>query len=132
MSDQEMLIEELLMLDGRERLEWLMERGAQLQPMPAHLRQVQHVIAGCISTTLYVARVDRDTLYIYGESNSRVMAGVIHTMQLFFSGLTPAEVLREGIRWPEAIGLYDLLTPQRRAAVEQIVTRTLRACEVVR
>ena len=98
--------------------------GDTLPPMPDAMRTAEHLIHGCISTTWFVCLQDSaGLLRIYGESNSSVLRGVISEMHYILDAQPAATTNADDITWHRDTGLMDHLTPQRQAAVTQMLQR---------
>lgn len=103
--------------------------GSTLPPMPDAMRKPEHLIHGCLSTTYFVAQQDEQgRLRIYGESNSSVLRGVISEMHYILDAQPAATTNADDITWHRDTGLMDHLTPQRQAAVTQMIERIRVEC----
>ena len=89
-----------------------------------------HLIAGCISRTVFRAAFDPDGIIrIVGDSQSIVMKGVISLMADALSDGDAKTIKEVGITWVNEAGLLDMLTPQRQGAIRQMAERIYRACD---
>lgn len=104
----------------------LTDAGTKLSPMPDRFRKPEHLITGCLSQTYFgYARNNIGRIYIYGESQSTTLEGVIYYLQQYFNGVVIDHSLDKPT-WHYDSGLMAHLTPQRQQAVLQMIDRCSR------
>ena len=126
---QQAIIEGLYICGGKtDVMQYLSLIGEDL---PTFDIPEQYTIAGCLSRTYFRAYIDNEHLFqIEGASQSVIMRGVIQIMRECFCNYSPEEVHAAGVFWVRDSRLLDMLTPQRQAAIKQMIERINRVCEV--
>ena len=103
--------------DAPARLAWLIER-ARLRPMlPAELRLDRHLVEGCLSKLWFVTEYRDGRCWFRCESDSLVVKSVAGLLCDFYSGHTPAEIVKHPPAFLGAVGLPHYLTPNRRSTM---------------
>jgi cysteine desulfuration protein SufE len=107
----------------QERFTYIIECGDSLSAeCPQAL--LPYRIAGCQSRSCFMTETWGDThLHVAGWSNSCVMRGLIALILEMFEGVTMEELRATDIDFHTKSGLTDNLTPQRRAALAEIINR---------
>lgn len=109
-------------------MEYLSMAGQDLHPT---ILGQEHLIAGCISRTVFKVDFDQEgIIHIAGDSQSVVMKGVISLMADALNDCDAATIKEVGITWVNDAGIMELLTPQRQGAIRQMAERIYRACDV--
>ena len=113
--------------DKHEMMEYLSMVGQDLHPT---ILGQEHLIAGCISRTVFKVDFDPEgIIHIAGDSQSVIMKGVISLMADALNDCDAAVIKEVGITWVNDAGLLDMLTPQRQGAIRQMAERIYRACD---
>jgi len=106
--------------DAPARLAWLIER-ARLRPMlPAELRLDRHLVEGCLSKLWFVTEYRDGRCWFRCESDSLVVKSVAGLLCDFYSGHTPAEIVKHPPAFLGAVGLPHYLTPNRRSTMGRV------------
>ena len=113
--------------DKHAMMEYLSMVGQDFQPT---ILGQDHLIAGCISRTVFRVSFDQDGfIHIAGDSQSMIMKGVISLMADALNDCDAETIKEVGITWVNDAGLLDMLTPQRQGAIRQMAERIYRACD---
>ena len=113
--------------DKHEMMDYLSMVGQDFHPT---MLGSDHLIAGCISRTVFKVDFDQEgIIHIAGDSQSVVMKGVISRMADALSDGDAKTIKEVGITWVNEAGLLDMLTPQRQGAIRQMAERIYRACD---
>lgn len=130
----EQILEDFAFLDDpRDRMDFLMERGAGLPPFDADARTSEHLVPGCASQVWVTVRLVGDALEVRADADSRLVRGLAAIVVALYDGKTVAEALGTD---PEAVferlDLARQITPQRRNGLYGMVRRIRRAAEDLR
>lgn len=106
-----------------EKFNYLLELGEALFPMPSHLKTPLNAISGCQSHTYFYASLIDDKLVIHGWSNSAILSGIIEMIRMLFNDVPVQQVRETPINFHTLIALPENLTPNRAAALQQMIDR---------
>ena len=120
---QEAIIEEFKTLDGdRERmLTYIMELGERLEPMHALHKSENNIIKGCMSKVWLAHTRQHDRLFFTGDSNTAITKGLISLLFRVLSGQKQEDIIRETLYFAGAIGMAQLIGPQRSSGFANMV-----------
>jgi sulfur transfer protein SufE len=134
MNKQQLINQQTIVAEGLKSagdkhaiMEYLAMVGQDFHPT---MLGSDHLIAGCISRTVFKVDFDQDGfIHIAGDSQSMIMKGVISLMADALNDCNAETIKEVGITWVDSIGLLDMLTPQRQGAIRQMAERIYRACD---
>jgi cysteine desulfuration protein SufE len=92
----EELVEEFDFLDERDRTQYIIELGDELEDMPDDLKIEENRVQGCLSNVWMVARVeqgDRPVITFVADSDSVIVRGLVAIALSLCSGRTAAEIV---------------------------------------
>ena len=123
------IVEEFTALDGRERLQLLLEYAEELPPLPARYaehRDLLERVPEC-QTPLFLAveADDKGTVHLFFEAppespTTRGFAGILHAG---LDGLSADEVLATPAEFSSQLGLQDLVSPLRLRGLAAMLAR---------
>ena len=90
------LVEEFEDLDDRDRTQFIIELGDELEEMPEELKTEENRVQGCLSNVWLVPRVgsgDPPVLNFVADSDSVIVRGLIAIALSLCSGRTGPEIL---------------------------------------
>lgn len=119
------LVEEFDLLgDWEGRIEYVIELGKGLAPLPEEDRTEAHKVPGCAAQVWLSVRREGDRLAFAADSDSALSKGNIALLLKLYSGRTPAEILAFDARAAlERLGLPSALTRQRANGLNAMVGR---------
>lgn len=119
------LVEEFDLLgDWEGRIEYVIELGKGLAPLPDADRTEAHKVPGCAAQVWLAVRRDGDRLAFAADSDSALSKGNIALLLRLYSGRTPAEILAFDARAAlDRLGLPSALTRQRANGLNAMVGR---------
>ena len=123
------LVEEFDLLgDWEPRIEYVIELGKGLAPLPDHARVEANKVPGC-AAQVWLAVERRDgRLWFTADSDSAISKGNIALLLGLYSGRTPAEILAFDARAAlDRLGLEQALTRQRANGLNSMVGRIRQA-----
>jgi len=119
------LVEEFDLLgDWEGRIEYVIDLGKGLAPLPDADRTEAHKVAGCAAQVWLATRREGDRLIFAADSDSALSKGNIALLLRLYSGRTPAEILAFDARAAlDRLGLPSALTRQRANGLNAMVGR---------
>ena len=119
------LIEEFDLLgDWEGRIEYVIELGKGLDPLPDADRTEDRKVPGCAAQVWLAMRREGDRLMFVADSDSALSKGNIALLLKLYSGRTPAEILGFDARAAlDRLGLPSALTRQRANGLNSMVGR---------
>jgi cysteine desulfuration protein SufE len=119
------LVEEFDLLgDWEGRIEYVIELGKALAPLPEADRTEANKVPGCAAQVWLAVRRDGDRLHFLADSDSALSKGNIALLLRLYSGRAPAEILAFDARAAlDRLGLPSALTRQRANGLNAMVGR---------
>jgi cysteine desulfuration protein SufE len=119
------LVEEFDLLgDWEGRIEYVIDLGKGLAPLPDADRTEAHKVPGCAAQVWLAVRRDGDRLSFAADSDSALSKGNIALLLKLYSDRTPAEILGFDARAAlDRLGLPSALTRQRANGLNSMVGR---------
>jgi cysteine desulfuration protein SufE len=123
------IVEDFQMLQGREKLEYLLELSESLPPLPERLQAAREANEGlvheCMTPVFVYAEADNGHLRYYFDvpPESPTVRGYAAMMREGASGLTPEEILAIPDGFYLDLGLQGLLSSQRLNGLGAILAR---------
>lgn len=119
------LVEEFDLLgDWEGRIEYVIELGKDLVPLPDADRIEANKVPGCAAQVWLAGRREADRLVFVADSDSALSKGNIALLLRLYSGRTPAEILGFDARAAlDRLGLPSALTRQRANGLNSMVGR---------
>ena len=112
------------MLDAEEFYQQLIELGSELPPLPPNQKIDQNRVWGCQSKTWLVLHFDdSNALQISGESDSRLVAGLIAILTQHFGGLDPQQVISLSSDWEKSNHLSDNISTVRQIGFAKMLQK---------
>ena len=122
-----------LLGDWESRIEYVIDLGKDLAPLPEADRIEANKVSGCAAQVWLAVRRDGDRMTFLADSDSALSKGNIALLLKLYSGRTPAEILAFDARAAlERLGLPDALTRQRANGLNAMVGRIREAALAVR
>lgn len=106
------------------RIEYLIELGNGLAPLPEAERIEANKVRGCASQVWLAVRRDAGRLFFLADSDSHLSKGNIALLLRLYSGRTPEEILAFDARAAmDRLGLPQALTMQRANGLNAMIGR---------
>ena len=119
------LVEEFDLLgDWEGRIEYVIDLGKGLPPLPEHARVEANKVPGCAAQVWLSTRRADGRLFFDADSDSALSKGNIALLLRLYSGRLPAEILDFDARAAlDRLGLPSALTRQRANGLNSMVGR---------
>ena len=125
-EEQALIAEEFALFDDwRERIEYVLELGKNLEPIPEQHRTEANKVKGCQSQVWMVASLDpaAGRMRILADSDAFIVKGLIGLLLRLYSDRKPQEILDNPPRVFEEIGLGAHLSPTRSNGLHAMIKR---------
>ena len=126
-ADEQALIADDFALfdDWRERIEYVLDLGRRLEPLPAADYAEPNKVRGCQSQVWMVAELDPASgrVRLRANSDAFIVKGLIALLLRLYANRTPAEILANPPAVFETIGLGAHLSPTRANGLHAMIKR---------
>jgi cysteine desulfuration protein SufE len=126
-ADEQALIAEDFALfdDWREKIEYVLDLGKRLEPLPDADYADRHKVKGCQSQVWMIAGFDEASgrMRIRADSDAFIVKGLIALLLRLYSNRAPQEILDNPPRVFDEIGLGAHLSPTRANGLHAMITR---------
>jgi cysteine desulfuration protein SufE len=126
-AEEQVLIAEDFELfdDWREKIDYVLDLGRQLEPLPAADYAEANKVKGCQSQVWMVAELDRASgrLKIRADSDAFIVKGLIALLLRLYADRAPQEILDSPPRVFDEIGLGAHLSPTRANGLHAMIKR---------
>jgi cysteine desulfuration protein SufE len=125
-DEQALLAEDFELFDDwRERIDYVLDLGKQLEPLPQADYVDQNKVKGCQSQVWMVAELDQASgrLRLRADSDAFIVKGLIALLLRLYANRRPQEILDNPPRVFEEIGLGAHLSPTRANGLHAMIKR---------
>jgi cysteine desulfuration protein SufE len=113
-----------LLEDWRDKVEYIIELGKDLPPLPEVLKTEGNKVRGCQSQVWLVAEPEAGgRVHLRADSDAVLVKGLISLLVTLYDRRTPQEILDNPPDVLERVGLAKLLTPGRSNGLYSMVAR---------
>ena len=110
--------------DWRDKVEYIIDLGKGLAPLPEGLKTEGNKVRGCQSQVWMVAEPQADgRIHVRADSDAILVKGLVSLLLRLYDGRTPQEILANPPTVLESVGLARLLTPGRSNGLYSMVAR---------
>ena len=104
----------LELLDGMDRLSYLIDLGRINSGIPENLRKPEHRIIGCVSTAYLIVNKIKPRVSISTESDSEFVKGLLYILKIYIENKTIDEINKiNEVELMGEIGIKNSITSQR-------------------
>lgn len=126
-ADEARALEEEFALfdDWRDKVEYIIELGKDLPPLPDALKTEANKVRGCQSQVWMAAELEPASrrIRLHADSDAVLVKGLISLLLRLYDGRTPEEILANPPKVLEKVGLSKFLTPGRSNGLYSMVAR---------
>lgn len=113
-----------LLEDWEQRIEYVIDMGKGLKPLPDEGRTEANKVPGCASQVWLHTSVDGDRLWFDADSDSAISKGNIALLLKLYSGQPATDIIAFDVRAAlDRLGLPSALTVQRANGLNHMVGR---------
>jgi len=119
--------EDLKMLDGHDRLQYLVDKAKEVQPLPDAAKTEQNRIHGCASKLWIIGGADTENKMRYKvDGDAFITKGTALVVTDIVNGSPRSEVANLTVEDFTPLGIKELLTLQRQNGLGELITRIIR------
>lgn len=111
--------------DVRDKIEYIIDLGRDLPPLPEAFKTEANRVRGCQSQVWLVADLDPATrrITLRADSDAVIVKGLISLLLRLYGGHTPEAIIANPPEVFERVGLGRMLTPGRANGLYSMVER---------
>tara|TARA_B100000900_G_scaffold399525_1_gene402145 strand:+ start:1139 stop:1540 length:402 start_codon:yes stop_codon:yes gene_type:complete len=119
--------ENLRMLDGHDRLQYLVDKAREVEPLPDVNKTEQNRIHGCASKLWIVGNVDNENKMKYlVDGDAFITKGTAKVVTDIVNGEDKSEIAKLTVESFTPLGIKELLTMQRQNGLGELISRIIR------
>ena len=117
----------LKMLEGHDRLHYLIDKAKDLEPLPESAKTEANRIHGCASKLWLIGGVRADGTMMYQvDGDAHISKGTAKVVTDIVNGEHRSEVANLTVENFTALGIKELLTVQRQNGLGELINRIIR------
>ena len=119
--------ENLKMLEGHDRLQYLVDKAREVEPLPEAAKTEDNRIRGCASKLWIIGGADTENKMQYQvDGDAFITKGTAKVVTDIVNGVDKNEVGRLTVEDFTPLGIKELLTLQRQNGLGELITRIIR------
>ena len=119
--------ENLRMLNGHDRLQYLVDKAREVEPLPDVNKTEQNRIHGCASKLWIVGKVDNENKMEYlVDGDAFITKGTAKVVTDIVNGEDKSEIAKLTVESFTPLGIKELLTMQRQNGLGELILRIIR------
>ena len=119
--------ENLKMLEGHDRLHYLIDKAKELEPLPESAKTNDNRIHGCASKLWLIGGVREDNTMMYQvDGDAHISKGTAKVVTDIVNGEHRSEVANLTVENFTPLGIKELLTMQRQNGLGELLNRVIR------
>ena len=119
--------EDLAMLERHDRLQYLVDKAREVEPLPEAVKTEDNRIHGCASKLWIIGGEDTEQLMRYQvDGDAFITKGTAKVVTDIVNGSHRSEVANLTVENFTALGIKELLTMQRQNGLGELINRIIR------
>ena len=119
--------EDLAMLQGHDRLQYLVDKAKEVEPLPEEVKTEQNRIHGCASKLWIIGGADNEDKMRYKvDGDAFITKGTAQVVTDLVNGEMRSDVANLTVDNFADLGIKELLTAQRQNGLGQLIDRIIR------
>lgn len=119
--------EDLAMLERHDRLQYLVDKAREVEPLPDAVKTEDNRIHGCASKLWIVGGSDHANRMTYrADGDAFITKGTAKLVTDIVNGSHRSEVANLTVESFRALGIKELLTAQRQNGLGELINRIIR------
>ena len=119
--------ENLKMLEGHDRLQYLVDKAKEVEPLPDAVKTEDNRIHGCASKLWIIGGANEDNKMQYRvDGDAFITKGTAKVVSDLVNGAHKSEVANLTVENFAALGIKELLTLQRQNGLGELIHRIIR------
>ena len=116
----------LRMLEGHDRLHYLIDKAKELEPLPEVMKTEENRIHGCASKLWLIGGVREDGTMMYQvDGEAHISKGTAKVVTDIVNGEHRSEVANLTVESFTPLGIKELLTMQRQNGLGELIDRII-------
>ena len=117
----------LKLLQGHDRLQYLVDKAKEVEPLPDSAKTEDNRIHGCASKLWIIGGADKDKMMQYRvDGDAFITKGTAKVVTDIVNGSHKSEVANLTVENFTALGIKELLTLQRQNGLGELINRIIR------
>jgi len=122
--------EDLAMLERHDRLQYLVDKAREVEPLPDAIKTEDNRIHGCASKLWIVGGADHANRMTYrADGDAFITKGTAKLVTDIVNGSHKSEVANLTVESFRALGIKELLTAQRQNGLGELINRIIRIAQ---
>ena len=122
--------ENLKLLDGHDRLQYLVDKANEVEPLPDSAKTEDNRIHGCASKLWIIGGADAEQNMRYQvDGDAHITKGTAKVVTDIVNGEHRSAVANLTVESFEPLGIKELLTVQRQNGLGELITRIIRIAQ---
>lgn len=118
---------DLKLLEGHDRLQYLVDKAREVEPLPESLKTEENRIHGCASKLWIIGGADtKNNMQYRVDGDAFITKGTAKVVTDIVNGTHKSEVANLTVEDFSALGIKELLTAQRQNGLGELITRIIR------
>ena len=119
--------QDLKMLQGQDRLQYLVDKAREVEPLPEAVKTEENRIHGCASKLWIIGGSDSEEKMQYKvDGDAFITKGTAKVVTDLVNGAEKNEVAKLTVENFSVLGIKELLTVQRQNGLGQLIDRIIR------
>ena len=119
--------ENLRMLEGHDRLHYLIDKAREIEPLPDEVKTEDNRIRGCASKLWLIGGAKEDGTMLYQvDGDAHISKGTAKVVTDLVNGEQRSAVANLSVEDFTPLGIQELLTMQRQNGLGQLISRIIR------
>ena len=119
--------ENLRMLEGHDRLHYLIDKAREIEPLPDAVKTEDNRIRGCASKLWLIGGAKEDGTMLYQvDGDAHISKGTAKVVTDLVNGEQRSAVANLRVEDFTPLGIQELLTMQRQNGLGQLINRIIR------
>ena len=122
--------ENLKLLEGHDRLQYLVDKANEVEPLPDAAKTEDNRIHGCASKLWIIGGPDTEQKMRYQvDGDAHITKGTAKVVTDIVNGEHRSDVANLTVESFEPLGIKELLTMQRQNGLGELITRIIRIAQ---
>jgi cysteine desulfuration protein SufE len=122
--------ENLKLLEGHDRLQYLVDKANEVEPMPDAAKTEENRIHGCASKLWIIGGADTEQKMRYQvDGDAHITKGTAKVVTDIVNGEHRSAVANLTVESFEPLGIKELLTMQRQNGLGELINRIIRIAQ---
>ena len=122
--------ENLKLLEGHDRLQYLVDKAREVEPLPDAAKTEDNRIHGCASKLWIIGGADKDNKMQYQvDGDAFITKGTAKVVTDIVNGEHRSEVANLTVENFATLGIKELLTMQRQNGLGELIQRIIRIAQ---